>query len=104
MVEDIHANTRIVRARQKRIAGAEAGADDAEVTVTLLLEPVEAGACVDDGLARSIDRAADIRRDCIIGTCKAGRHARIVIRKAQAQSRNAEALQSGAQRVVLRKL
>ena len=46
MIERIHADALVIRAGQKRIAGAEAGAQHAEMFVTLVLKPVKATACL----------------------------------------------------------
>src|SRR5262249_22893305 len=61
MVEDVHRQAIVVRAGEERVGGSEARADDAELFVTLLLEPVEAGAHVDHGLARGVDGPGDVR-------------------------------------------
>ena len=50
------------------VATAEAGAEDAELLVALLLEPVDAAADVDDGLAAGGGGAADVGAYGVVGT------------------------------------
>ncbi len=101
VIEDIHANARIMGRNQEGVAGTKAGADDAEIGEASLFEPIEAGARVDDGLASSVDGAADIGRNGIIGAREPGRRTRVVIGQAQAQGRDAEPLEAAAERIVL---
>ena len=60
MIEDIHLQPIIQRTCEKCIARAQAGSDDAQILEALVLEPVEAGSSIDNGLTRRIDRPADI--------------------------------------------
>jgi len=65
MVEDAHPHARIVRGGNKRDAGTQAGAQDTHPRITLLSQPVQARARIDDGLAGSVDGAADITGNVI---------------------------------------
>ena len=60
VIEDVHADSWIVRGRETCIAGAEARSHDTEAIESPLLEPVEAAADVDNGLAGRIRRPSDI--------------------------------------------
>ena len=88
VVEDVDANARIVRAGQKGITRTQAGAEDAELGVSLLCQPIEATADVSDGLAGSVNGACHVRADGIIGAGELGGPADIVIRHAQPQHCN----------------
>ena len=67
MIERRHANARIMRRRDKRVARTEARAHDAELRVALLLQPVKAAANVDHSLPHRIERAPDIGGHGIVG-------------------------------------
>ena len=100
MVEGVDAEARIVGAGEKGIAGAEAGAEHAEVLVALLLEPVEAAANVDDGLAAGHEGAADVGADGVVGALELSGAANVVVGHGEAQRRDAHAIEDGAERVV----
>ena len=87
----------IVSGREKGVAGAQAGAQNAQAVVSLLLEPVQAATDVNHSLTTGVERAADVGGDCIVGTMSVGRHADIVIRHAQAQNRDAHQVKDAAQ-------
>src|ERR1700730_17331145 len=50
VIENVHCDTRIVRARQIGIAGSQTRADYSQPLVALALQPVEATADIDHGL------------------------------------------------------
>lgn len=104
VIKHVYTNPGIVRASEERVAGAETGADNAKAGIPLGLKPVETGARVDHGLARCVDGATNIRGDSVVGAREPGGRARVVIRKTETQDRDAKALQTAAQRVVLRQL
>src|SRR3989338_1991336 len=81
---------------EKGVAGAEAGADDAEFLVALPFEPVQAGARVNDGLARGVHRPSDIGGDGVVGALQLRRHPKVVVREAEAQRRKAQKIQQSA--------
>ena len=100
MVEGVDADARVVGAGQEGVAGAEAGAEHAEVLVALLLKPVEAAADVDDGLAAGGERAADVGADGVVGALQLGGAANVVVGHGEPQGRDAHLVEDGAQRVV----
>src|SRR5208337_1405817 len=97
VIEGGHAKTRIVRGGDKGVTGAQACAHDAELAVTLLLEPIKTAADVDHALPDGIERAADVGGDGIVGATDFGGHADIVIRHAQAQYGDAQHIQHAAE-------
>ena len=80
----------VVRRGNEGDAGAQAGAEDPEAPVALLLKPVQAGARIDDGLPGGVDGAAEVARNVVIGALQFGRHARPVVGQAHAQRRDSE--------------
>ena len=60
VVEDVHPDARVVCAGQKRIAGAQAGPQHAEVFVALLLQPIQAAPDIDHRLPAGHDRPPDV--------------------------------------------
>jgi len=58
---------------------ANAGAEDAELGIALLLEPVEAAAGVLDGLAIGLEGEADIGAADLVGAFVAVGHAAVVV-------------------------
>ena len=100
MVECVHPQPGIVRAGNKRIAGAEAGAQHAELFVPLLLQPVEAAANIDDGLAARGQRPPNVRADGVVGSLQFRGAANIVEGFAEPQRRNSKAIEQGAEHVV----
>ena len=100
MVEDVDADARIVRAGQKCVARSQTGAEDAELGVALLGKPIEATADVGDGLAGSVNGAAHVGADSVVGARELGGAADIVVGHAEAQSRDAKPVEGLAERVV----
>ena len=100
VIEGIHAQARIVGAGQEGVAGAEAGAQNAEVLVALLLEPVEAATNIDHSLAAGGNGAADVGADGVVGALKLHGTANVVIGLGEPQRRDAHAIEERAQRVV----
>src|SRR5207248_1269958 len=96
----IHADAAVMRGGEERVAGAEAGADDAELFVTLLLEPVITAARVKHGLARGVDGASDVGRDGVVRTLRVGGAASVMIRQTQTQHANTELGQDAAKREI----
>src|SRR5437868_12556564 len=96
MIEGRDTNSGIVRGRQKRITRTEAGANNSQPCVTLLLQPIEATANVNDALPAGIECPANVCRYCIIGALDLRRTANVVIRHAQAENGNIEQIQSAA--------
>jgi hypothetical protein len=82
------------------VAGAEAGAENAELGVALGLEPVEATANVGDGLAAGGDGAADVGADGVVGALELGGAADVVVGLGEAQGGDAEAVEESAEGVV----
>jgi len=70
--------------------GANAGSEDAEARVALLLEPAEAAARVLDGLAVGLKREADVGAADLVGALVAAGHAAIVIRQGHFERGDAE--------------
>ena len=100
MVEGVDAQAGVVGAGEEGVAGAEAGAEDAEVLVALILKPVEAAADVDNGLAAGGEGAADVGADGVVGALKLDGAADVVIGLGEAQGRDAHAVEDGAEGVV----
>jgi hypothetical protein len=80
--------------------GADAGAEDAEFCVALLLEPMEAAAGVLDGLAVGLEGEADIGAADLVGALVAVGHASVVIRHAHFEHSDAHALNPVAEAVL----
>ena len=80
--------------------GADAGAEDAELGVALLLEPVEASAGVLDGLAVGLEGEANIRAANLVGALVAVSHAAVMVGHAHFEDRNAHALNPVAKAVL----
>ena len=80
--------------------GANASAEDAELSVALLLEPVEAAAGVLDGLAVGLEGQADVGAADLVGALVAPGHAAIVVGHAQFQDGDAEALNPATETVL----
>src|SRR5579883_369612 len=83
VVEYVYLEPGVVNAGEEGIAGAEAGAHDADVLVVFALQPIGAAARVDDGLARRVDGARNVGRDRVVGALQLRRHPVIVVRKTQ---------------------
>ena len=82
------------------VATAEGGAEDAELFVAMLLEPVEAAADVDDGLTAGLGGAADVGADGVVGALEFGGAADVVVGLGEAEAGDAEAIEEGAEGVV----
>ena len=100
VVECVDLQARVVGAGDKRIAGAEAGAEHAELFVALLLEPVEAAANIDDGLAAGGQRSPNVGADGVVGSLQFRGAANIVEGLAESQRGNSKAIEQSAERVV----
>src|SRR5260370_34398186 len=85
MIERGPPNGGIVWGGNECVARAETCTYDPELTIALLLQPIEAASNVDHALAHGVKGAADIGVDCIIGPLYLCRHADVVIRHAQSQ-------------------
>jgi hypothetical protein len=79
---------------------AKAGAEDAELGVTLLFEPVEAAAGVLDGLSVGLEGEADIRAADLVGALVAADHAAVVVGHAHLEDGDAHALNPVAEAVL----
>src|SRR5437879_6414758 len=80
--------------------GTDAGAEDAKLGVTLLLEPVKAAAGVLDGLAVGLKGKADVGTAELVGALMAVGHAAVVVRHAHFENGDAEALNPAAETVL----
>src|SRR6266700_160812 len=80
--------------------GADAGAENPEPGVALLLEPVEAAASVLDGLAVGLKGEADIGAANLVGALVALGHAAVVVGHAHLEDGNAEALDPVAEAIL----
>ena len=60
MIKGVHAQTRIVRAGDKPITGAETRAENAELLIPLRLKPVQAAANIDNRLPARSDSPANV--------------------------------------------
>lgn len=100
VVEGADAEAGVHGGGDKGVAGAEGGAEDAELGVPLLFEPVEGGADVNDGLAAGGDGAADVRADGVVGALELGGPADVVVGLGEAEGGDAEAVEEGAEGVV----
>jgi len=92
VVEGADAQARVVGRGDEGVAGAEAGSKDAELRVALGLQPVDATADVDDGLAAGGGGAADVGADGVVGALQFGGAADVVIGLGEAESRDPEAV------------
>ena len=90
MVIHVHFEARVVGACEKGVTGSQARPENAYAAITLLLQPIDTGPGVYHSLPGRIDRPADVRGYRVVGAVQLRRHARIVIRQAQAQGRDAE--------------
>ena len=100
MVEGVDLQAGLVGAGDKRIAGAEAGAEHAELFVPLLLQPIETAANIDHGLAAGGQRSPNVGADGVVGTFQFGGAANVVEGLAESQRRNSKTIEQGAERVV----
>ena len=88
---------RFVRGRQHRQARAEARAENANRLVALRRQPGDAAARVEHCLPADLRRPADVRADDVVRAAKLRRHARVVIRHAEAQRADLEAVEETAE-------
>src|SRR5215831_17205289 len=100
MIEDRDLDAWVVRGGDEGIARTEAGADNAELGVAALLQPVEAGADISDALTDRVDGSTDVGGDGVVGAGKAVRTADVVVRHAHAQGGDAEHVKDLAEAVV----
>ena len=94
------ADTFIVNEGDVAHRGADAGAEDAELGVALLFEPMEAAAGVLDSLTIGLEGEANIGAADLVGAFVAPGHAAIVIGHAQLQDGDAEALNPATETVL----
>ena len=80
--------------------GADAGAEDAELGVALLLEPVEAAASVLDGLAVGLEGEADIGAADLVSALVAASHTAVVVGHTHFEDGDAHALDPVAEAVL----
>src|SRR5437660_12522517 len=99
MVECGDLDTRIVGGCKEPVTRSETGANDTQLLVTLLLQPIETTAQIENALARSIDGAGDVGRNGIVGTAHLGGPPKIVMGHSQEQSRIFDGVEDRAQRV-----
>src|SRR5579859_2688856 len=83
-------DSRIVHQRDVADGRAEAGAEDPQPGVPLLLEPAKAAAGVLDGLAVGLERQPDIRAADLVGAFVAFGHSAVVVGHAHFQRGYAE--------------
>jgi hypothetical protein len=100
-IEYIRAQPFVMSASQKRIAGAQACSDNPKAFITLSLQLVQAGAGVNNGLARRVHSPGYIRRNSVVRAVQFGRHAHVMIGKAEPQSRYSQNSQRPAKRYML---
>ena len=94
------ANAFIVNESDVTDRRADAGAEDADLPVTLLFEPVEATAGVLDGLAVGLEGETDVRAADLVGAFVALGHAAVVIGHAHLEDGDAQALNPMAETVL----
>ena len=97
VIEGGDANAGVVRGCDERVARSEAGADDAQPVVALLLQPVEAAANIHHALARGGEGAPDVGGNRIVGAANLSGHADVVVRHGEPQHGNAEQVEDAAQ-------
>src|ERR1700761_5594600 len=100
VIEGADLQTRIHGGGEEGVAGTEAGAEDAELLVALLLEPVNAGADIDHSLAAGGYGAAEIGTDGVVGTLELRGTADVVVGLGEPQGRDAEAIEERAESVM----
>src|SRR5437764_9092707 len=67
VVEDSHANARIVRRRDESDAGAETGPEYPDALITPRAQPIHTRPRIHHRLPQSVDGTAHVTRDMIIG-------------------------------------
>ena len=80
--------------------GSDAGAEDAELGIALLFEPVEASAGVLDGLAVGLEGEANVGSADLVGALVALGHSAVVVRHAHLEDGDAQALNPVAETVL----
>src|SRR5215467_6718649 len=100
MVEGSHFDAYIVGGGDECVARTQTGANNPQLFVALLLQPVEAAADIEHALARRIERTANVCRNCIISSPNLGRPSNVVIGHAEPQHGNPEAIQYSTERVM----
>jgi hypothetical protein len=96
MEESGGAQSRFMGKSEEREARANAGPEQAEAVVALLLKPAQRAAHVQDRLPVGLQREADIRADQMIGTRMSGDGAAVVIWQADFDGGDAQKLQPAA--------
>ena len=94
------ANTFVVHESDVADRGSDAGAEDAELGISVLLEPMEAAARVLDGLAIGLEGEADIGATDLVGALVAVGHAAVVVGHAHFEDSNAKALNPATEAVL----
>src|SRR5690606_262374 len=74
VVENRRIDIRVMYKGQKSDARTDAGADDADLFVTLFFQPPNGRTRVQNRLAYRLQRPADIRRNKVVGTREFRRH------------------------------
>src|SRR6185437_1416584 len=100
MIECRDFNARIMSSGKKRVARSQARAQNSQFRVALVLQPVEAATDIKHTLPSSVERAADVGRDGVVGAPYLRRTPYIVIRHAQPQHRNSQPVQHWSQPVM----
>src|SRR5436190_24108522 len=80
MVERIHANAFVVRAREKCIAGSETRSQHTQLLVALFLKPIKAATNINHRLPAGGKRATDISAHGVIGAFKLSGTSNVMIR------------------------
>ncbi len=83
---------RFVRHGDGADGGADAGADDAELAVALLRQPLQAAPGIHYGLAIRLQRQADVGSDKRVGALMAGDGAAVVVGHGQTEDGDAHAI------------
>ena len=89
MIEGLRLNQRLVRRRQQREAGAEAGSENADAFIALLVQPGNRAPRFEHRLAAHLQRARDVGADNVVGAMQFGRHPQVVIWQAEARAGHA---------------
>src|SRR5580658_8721879 len=101
MQERAGAQSRFMRDGEKREAGADTGAENAEAVVALLFEPAQGASRIEHRLAIGLQGEADVGAHHIIRSRMAGNGAAIVIGQAQFHGGDAELIQPPADVLLL---
>jgi hypothetical protein len=79
------------------ITGTQAGTQNAELLVPLILKPVDAAANVDNSLTTGRKRATDVGADRVVGALKLGRAADVVVGHGEPQGGDSHLVEDGAE-------